>query len=237
MGAVFRRAGFAVAHPLVAARRLRLGPQAFSAVPWDEISARLQPGDAIVEAGAADGFVTVALAQRFPECQVLACEPVEESFQLLKSATEEVPNVTPIRVALGTSDGVAEIHVARADVTGAADSSSLLAPSRHREVFSHVEFVGKQSVEVRTLDSLCEEHELRPRFLWLDVQGSELMVLRASPKARTACHTIFMEVSRVQLYEGAPTYRQVVSQMKAWNFEAVVNQVGAVAGNILFARP
>lgn len=237
MGPVFRRAGFAMAHPVLTARRLWHGPQAFSAIPWDEISARLHPGDAIVEAGAADGLDTVALAQRFPECQVLACEPVEGAFQLLKSATQGVRHVTPLRVALGASDGVTEIHVARADVTGAADSSSLLAPSRHQVVFPHIEFVGKQSVEIRTLDSLCEEHEIQPRFLWLDVQGSELTVLGASPKARTGCRTIFMEVSRVQLYEGAPTYRYVVRQMQAWGFEVVVNQVGAVAGNILFARP
>jgi len=169
-------------------------------------------------------------------CRVLACEPVEESFRLLKSATEGLPTVSSVRVALGATDGVSEINVARADVTGSADSSSLLAPSRHQEVFPHVEFVGKQSVEVRTLDSLCEEYEIRPGFLWLDVQGSELMVLGASPNARTACHTIFMEVSRVELYEGAPTYRRVVSQMAAWGFDVVVNQVGAVAGNILFAR-
>ncbi len=237
MGTELRRAVFAVAHPVVAARRLRRGPHAFSAVPWDEISSRLGPGDAIVEAGAADGLDTVALAKRFPSSRVLACEPVEESFQLLRSATAGLAHVTPIRVALGPSDGVAEIHVARADVTGAADSSSLLAPSRHREVFPHVEFLGKQSVEVRTIDSLCEEHEIRPRFLWLDVQGSELLVLQASPKARTECHSIFMEVSRVALYEDAPTYRHVVRQMKAWGFEVLVNQVGAVAGNILFARP
>ncbi len=236
MGTAFRRAAFAVAHPVLAGRRLRRGPQAFSAVPWDEISARLQPGDGIVEAGAADGLDTLNLAQRFPRCQVLACEPIEESFRLLKSATEGLVNVTPIRVALGTSDGVAEIHVARADVTGSADSSSLLAPSRHQEVFPRVEFVGRQSVEMRTLDSVCEEYNVRPSFLWLDVQGSELMVLGASPTARTACHTIFMEVSRVELYEGAPKYRRVVSQMRDWGFEMVVNQVGAVAGNVVFAR-
>ena len=155
---------------------------------------------------------------------------------MLRSATVAFPNVTPVRVALGGTDGTVEMHVAKAQGSGAADSSSILAPLRHREVFPHVDFVGEQCVELRTLDSLAEQFGIHPRFLWLDVQGAELMVLGASPRTRASCRAVFMEVSRVQLYEGAPTYRTVVRQMMAWGFRPVLDQVGAVAGNILFAR-
>jgi len=230
------RVAFAIAHPVMACRRLVRGSRAFSEVPWEEICSFLRSGDDIVEAGAADGLDTVALSRRLPLSRVLACEPVEESFRHLRAATASLSLVTPLRVALGPSNGTVDINVARADVSHAADSSSILRPSRHHKVFPHVRFTGTQSVEMRTLDSLAEQYDICPRFLWLDVQGAEIMVLRASPAARAACRAIFMEVSRVSLYEDSPTYAAVVHQMKEWGFRVVVDQVGAVAGNILFAR-
>lgn len=231
-----RRLGAGFLHPRQSLRRIRRGREAFSAVPWEEIGALIGPGDAIVEAGAADGQDTVALARHFPESPIIACEPVEASFALLTSATVGLANVTALQVALGPVAGSADMYLAQAHGSGAADSSSLLEPTLHSDVYPHVDFVGTQRVEVATLDSLAADVNVEPKFLWLDVQGTELAILEASPGARNSCQAIFMEVSRVSLYRGMPTYGTVVRQMKSWGFRIVLDQVGAVAGNVLFSR-
>lgn len=231
-----RRLAFAVRHPRAAARRLRFGRESFTRAPWSQIDGYVDAGSVIVEAGAADGSDTAVLARRYPQAQIIACEPASRSFDMLVKATEHLPNVTRRKLALGAAVGTAELHLACAEGSGSADSSSLLAPTLHEEIYPHVKFQGTETVEVTTLDALTQSLEFTPTFLWLDLQGAELLVLAASPRVRSSVRAIYMEVCRVSMYEGMPTYPTVVEQMKKWGFNISVDQVGADAGNILFAH-
>jgi FkbM family methyltransferase len=231
-----RRLAFVVRHPRAAARRVRFGRDTFTHAPWSQIDGYIDVGSVIVEAGAADGSDTAVLARRYPQAQIIACEPASRSFDMLVKATGGLPNVTRRRLALGAAVGTAELHLACAEGSGSADSSSLLAPTRHEELYPHVSFQGSETVEVTTLDVLAESLEVAPMFLWLDLQGAELLVLRASPQVRGSARAIYMEVCRVSMYDGMPTYPVVVRQMNDWGFSVDVDRVGAEAGNILFRR-
>lgn len=230
------RLRLAVLHPKVVLRRVFGGYSVFTEVPWATILSLLPEQGAIVEAGAADGLDTVTLAKLFPQRTVVACEPVPDSYSLLSTRAEKYTNITAIEVALAEQDGTATLNLGRSHPSGPADSSSLLTPSKHLTVWPGVLFDSTCDVSTRNLDSLIEELAIKPDFLWLDMQGAELAVLASAPNARVNLVAVYMEVSRVSLYEGMSTYREVVKQMKLWGFSIVRDQVGLVSGNILFSK-
>lgn len=236
LGRARRRLKAGWSHPELILRRLRYGRAAFTQVPWNEVQRHVPRGSCIVEAGAADGSDTVLLAEHFPESRILACEPVSRSFTVLRERTMPLERVEALNVALGVAAGTAIMNVARSAESGSADSSSLLDPLLHEEVYPHVKFGETEVVEVMTLDQLASRQGVQPGFLWLDLQGLELAVLESSPEARRACSAIYMEVSRVELYRGMPLFDDVIRRMGVWGFRPVKDQVGATAGNILFAR-
>lgn len=74
---------------------------------YDEIFERREydvplPADTrvIIDAGANIGLASVYFALRFPEARILALEPEEANFRLLRRNTEPYPNIEPIQAAL-----------------------------------------------------------------------------------------------------------------------------------------
>ena len=77
-------------------------------------------------------------------------------------------------------------------------------------------------VETRRLDSLVKDKMLpRPDFMKLDVQGSELEVLRGAGDLLSDCRGIIAELSFVQGNEGAPQAGAVLSGIEALGFGCV----------------
>jgi FkbM family methyltransferase len=226
----------ALAHPKVAFVRAREGQIRFLEPPWELIEEYLAPGSVILEAGAADGADTARLAAlNGGNVKVIALEPVPTAFHRLEETAASLSNVQTMQLALGSGSG--EVDMWESVGAGGSDSSSLLDPALHGQFFSGVNFTSRIRVESVTIDDLLTRIGF-PRFdfMWLDLQGLELEVLAASPTARNQVKVIYMEVSRHELYAGAPTYRHVFERMRSWGFVAVHDRVGAISGNVLFMR-
>ena len=58
----------------------------------------------IIDAGANIGFTAVYFANRFSKARIIAIEPEESNFQLLKKNTEAYPNVRCIKAGVWNSD-------------------------------------------------------------------------------------------------------------------------------------
>lgn len=226
----------ALLHPKAAFVRACEGQEKFLEPPWGMIEELLGPDSVILEAGAADGKDTVTLASlKGGSIQVVALEPVPVAFERLRETTADASNVRVMQVAVSSESG--EVEMWESAGAGGSDSSSILDPAKHGRFFSDVNFASKIRVEALTIDDLMERIGVhRFDFMWLDLQGLELTVLAASPKARSQVKAIYMEVSRHQLYASAPTYRRVRKQMRAWGFRVEHDRVGAISGNILFGR-
>lgn len=226
----------ALSHPKSALLRAREGRRKFLEPPWGLIERLLSPNSVLLEAGAADGTDTVKLAGLMNRSvRVVAVEPVPAAFQRLLLATAHMSNVQTVQCALGSESG--EVDMWESKGAGGSDSSSILDPAKHEEFFRAVHFDSQIRVESSTIDDLLRRMDIaQVDFMWLDLQGIELDVLTASPKARTSVAAIYMEVSRAQLYAGAPTYREVFDRMKSWGFSAIHDRVGAISGNVLFLK-
>jgi hypothetical protein len=128
-------------------------------------------------------------------------------------------------------------NVRQTDAAGSHGSSSLLVAKTHIQEFPDVSF--DQQIEVKAVrlgDWVKEAGVERIDLLWLDLQGMELAVLKASPEILGVTRVIAMEVSRKELYEGSALYPEVVSWLKDKGFEAVIDRVLVSFGNMLFVR-
>jgi FkbM family methyltransferase len=228
---------FGLSHPGLLIKRIRMGRRAFSDAPWRTLASEIAWTPVILEAGAADGADTLRLQAMFPGAKIYAVEPVPSAFAELEERTRDLKNVVNIPVALSNQNGTAFLNVAMDTASGSADSSSLLTPLEHSSIFPSVKFESRIPVRGLTIDSLISQNELEwPDFLWLDLQGMEIAVLRSSPGTVARVRAIYMEVSRRPLYEGMPLFREVVKAMAEWGFTIRVNQVGPISGNALFMR-
>jgi hypothetical protein len=73
-------------------------------------------------------------------------------------------------------------------------------------------------------------------FMRLDMQGFELEALKGSLATLRRTSAVQLEVSNVQLYQGAPLYPEVEEWMHHQGFRPAIKAVFRVAGNVLFVR-
>jgi FkbM family methyltransferase len=131
----------------------------------------------ILEAGAHKGKDTVEMARLWPHGKIHAFEPVPVLFEKLIKATKKFQNVYCYQLALSDNFGLQPMFISR----GASDgSSSLLPPKEHLRSYPKVFFDEQVEVKITTLDNWAKENDIKNiDFMWLDLQGMELKVLKS----------------------------------------------------------
>ncbi len=196
------------------------------------IETYLPPNPVIVEAGAHIGRDTLKMIAAWPTCTIHAFEPVPELFSFLTANTKAHPTIICYPLALSTTTGTTTFFVSSGRSTA---TSSLLKPLENehvRTVFT------PQMVQVITLDDwACRYNIKHVDALWLDMQGSELSVLQASPKMLKTVSVIHTEVNFSQRYENTPLYPEVTTWLTTQGFTiAHTIRNNEHWGNVLFVR-
>ena len=194
----------------------------------------LPPDPVIVDAGAHVGGDTAAMSRLWPGGTVHAFEPVPHVFAQLRANVGGLPNVRCYPVALAAETGRGVLHVSH----GGDASSSLLAPKEHLALNPHVTFPETVTVETWTLDDWAgREGCARIDFLWLDMQGAELAMLKAAPRLLATAHAVHLEVASVELYRGNPLFPEVCEWMAGQGFRLEAAEIDPLSsGNALFVR-
>jgi FkbM family methyltransferase len=119
--------------------------------------------------------------------------------------------------ALGSEPGQLEFNVSANSVS----SSALPMRSRHEEAAPDSAYVRRETVAVERLDRLATPFLPMHGQLMLkiDTQGYELNVLKGATGLLERVDCMQLELSLVGLYEGAPTFLEMVSYMHAIGFE------------------
>lgn len=136
-------------------------------------SAFIKPGDLVFDVGANVGDraeIFLALGAR-----VVAIEPQERCWPVLRRRFGRSKNFTLIGDALGAEEGEGVLMLA------SASTVSSMAPEWVESVtqsgrFAEIEWRGRQPVHVTTLDRVIADHGL-PVFCKIDVEGYEQLVL------------------------------------------------------------
>ena len=171
----------------------------------------LQEVDVVLDVGAAVGNYVKWIREAGYKGRICSFEPLSAAFKQLERNSADDPLWECRNLALGPEPGTAEINLA-----GNSDSSSLLPmEERHEQAAPSSVYIGTESVEVTTLDTIWDEvvGDARRPFLKLDVQGYELETLRGAVQSLPRLHGIQAELSLVPLYEGGPLWVEVIQFM------------------------
>jgi FkbM family methyltransferase len=219
-------------------RRLKVGVKRSSIIELEEILNFDKNICQVLEAGASDGVDTENMLNIFPITRIFVFEPVRQSHQLLKEKFGEDPRVELSGMALASKSGSSIMYVSSdSNSEFGSGSSSLLKPGLHNSIFPTIHFPSNevQEVETITLDTwsgLCNVKSLD--LLWLDLQGLELKVLQSGIQLLENTKMLHLELSRVALYEGGCTKKEVEIFLKAMQFKPKIVRVGTYTGNALY---
>jgi FkbM family methyltransferase len=84
-----------------------------------------------------------------------------------------------------------------------AGSSSIRKPKNHLKEFTHVEFPNTTRVKTVSLDSFCAVEGIdHIDFIWVDIQGAEIDMIRGGQKTLSQTRYMLTEYSNNELYEG-----------------------------------
>jgi FkbM family methyltransferase len=176
---------------------------------------RMENDLVVYDIGAHTGRYAAAIANSTAVRQVIAFEPIPDSFGMLKEHTQALGKVTPINLALGDETGRTRFFLNESR----ASSSLLPMHPRHVRHFPFTARVSQASVEIKTLDEVSAELRLvPPDIIKLDVQGYEDRVIAGGAETFGKARWCLIELSLVELYEGAATFDQLYRAMTSLGF-------------------
>ncbi len=227
-------------HPILSIRGLFGYP--ISDFSKNEIFCLLPDDPIIIEAGCADGADTLIFAQKYPSSKIVALEPMPELFEIASARTVDYSNVSIHKLALSNeSNKISTLYTSSQNKIH--QSSSLFFPIDHKKYHPEIEFDREVLVKTISLEDLLDFNGLQSvDLLWLDLQGYELLVLEGASLAAAGggvlkrVKYIHTEISRIPLYEGAPTFEQLRDFLILNEFKLIKLRMPLVTGNAIFAN-
>jgi 2-O-methyltransferase len=188
----------------------------------------------ILEAGAHKGKDTVEMARLWRGGTIYAFETVPVLYKKLENNTRNFKNVHCYQFALGQKDGTEIMYLS----SGASDgSSSLLPPKELLKIFPTVYFDEELPVTTITLDGWAESNNIQKiDFMWLDLQGMELNVLKSGKNILQTVTAIYTEVSTIEVYKDQTLYANLKEWLATNGFSIEREAVETSGGNVLFIR-
>jgi len=194
----------------------------------------------ILEAGACDGFDTKRFAQDYRRGKIYAFEPVSNVFAMLKKTVAKYSNVKIYNLALSDENGFTEININEVGNTDAIPGSSTLntPESQFLQLYPDMKFNRTERIQTKTLDTWAEEEGIdKIDFMWLDMEGMEYRVLKASNKILKTVKVLYTEFTRVPRYENDILYSDYRKWIEEQGFILVKEEtLYESGGNMLFIR-
>lgn len=181
--------------------------------------------EAVLDVGANTGQFAIRLRKDLGyQGRIFSFEPLSSAFRTLQRNAEGSVGWEVFNCALGDANEKQQINIA-----GNSESSSLLAmlPS-HQKAAPESGYVGTETIDVKTLDSLfggfCKPSA--SFFLKIDTQGFEIKVLAGAEKSLPKIDTIQMEMSLVPLYGGELLFTDICVLMRNKGYTLVAIEDG-----------
>jgi len=196
----------------------------------------------IVEAGAFNGRDTQNMAQTWPQSIIHTFEPVPQLFAIVQKNTNRYDNIYCYSYALSNKNGSALFHVSEKPTKpGIPSQAGSLRVPKERLNYSSIHFPYSITVPTITLDTWAQECQINHiDFLWLDVQGHELTVLRAGQHILQTVSVILTEVGFFENYAGQPSYTDLKNWLESHGFNLIGRDFTTMQqwffGNLLFIR-
>lgn len=170
----------------------------------------------VIDVGANAGWYGAELRASGYRRLIVSFEPLSNAFSELARIAAADGAWECHNMALGDTDAETTIHVA----SNPASSSLLAMSDELRRQAPDVSYVGHERVRVRRLDSVAYDVP-PPALLKVDVQGYEDRVLRGAERILEKIELIECELSIAHLYDGQPSFQEMIGHMSNLGFEIV----------------
>lgn len=197
----------------------------------------IEPDDVILEAGAFDGTDTISLSRMVPDGEVISFEPNPPRYLELVEHAKGLGNVRTFPYALGEKNGMISFYVCYGAQNDPAyeGASSALPPSESMEI----NYQGPRiKVPCYVLDDWCRDNnQSKIDFMWLDLEGFELQVLKSSPQILSTVKAMYVETNFYEFRKGMTQYKTLYKFLKKKGFRLLSHgyQAGC-QGNAVFVR-
>jgi FkbM family methyltransferase len=202
----------------------------------------------LFEIGSCEGEDSIRLRRKYPKARIYTFEPLPGNIEKIKTNFQKyaAKNINLFKLAMSNKDGKATFYVSSGhpedrpkeeDWDYGNKSSSLLRPKKTKQIHRWLKFKDKIKVKTRRLDSFCDEACIdKIDFIFIDVQGAELMVLKGAGDLLKKVGMIWMEVESVELYNHQPLKDDVESFMQANGFKCIKSTVDEISGDQLYVN-
>ncbi len=148
---------------------------------------------------------------------VLWFEPNRELFPILSVNIKKYPHQHA--VAIGIHDTLKEgvLHISN----NAGQSSSLLELGLHTKYHPDVKYIEDRVVKLDRLDHFLEDAGMTIKdfsFVNIDVQGTELNVLKSLGDLLGRLEYVYLEVNDNEVYKGCALLPEIDSYLESFNF-------------------
>ena len=172
----------------------------------------------VLDIGANAGQFGGLLRSAGYRARIVSFEPLSTARkQLVAAARNDRLWEVAEQMAIGAEEGQIELHIA-----GNSVSSSLLSMlPAHEDAAPASVYVGSETVRVRRLDEAAARYLSSDvvLFLKVDTQGYEDKILQGAEAVLQRTRGLQMELSLTPLYEGQPSYEDMMAKLKTMGFE------------------
>ena len=147
---------------------------------------------------------------------IVLFEPLKENFEVLKKNILPYSNfnIKKYQVALGNKSTSIIMNLSRKNL----ESSSILKPKQHLNLYPDITFDRTEEVELQKWDDYnCKNYN----FINMDVQGYELEVLKGAKDTLNHIDYVYCEVNRDEIYEGNAYIEDIDKYLSNYNMKRV----------------
>ncbi|MES9962711.1 MAG: FkbM family methyltransferase [Candidatus Sedimenticola sp. 20ELBAFRAG] len=155
---------------------------------------------------------------------IISFEPLSSEFEILKDKAANDKKWKAINCAIGDAEGKTTINIA-----GNSYSSSILNMlESHEKSAPDSKYVGQDTVDIRTLDSIMDDLSTNGTniYLKIDTQGFESKVIKGAETALNRIDTIQLEMSLIPLYEDELLFNDLYSILCSKGYTLVAIEPG-----------
>ena len=156
----------------------------------------IKSGDNVLEVGSNIGYLTQVFEQIVGHSgQVLVIEPTPESIFYLKKNV--YPSTKIITKAASNFSGKGKFYMTNfGGFTNSLDKDyTKFKNEEHQKTNNISSHTNSITVDIDTLDNICRKENFHPTFLKIDVEGSELNVLKGALNLLNSINGLMVEIS------------------------------------------
>lgn len=192
----------------------------------------------VFEAGAFDGQESLKMSKFWPSGKIISFEPNPSRFDDYKKTTKGCTNTFGYNLAVNTYKGLATFYLCwgyGGNNPVFEGASSLLEPT----IAKRKDYEGPLiDVSCVILDDWCKENGVeKVDFMWLDLEGFELQLLKSSPDILKTVRVIYTETNLKLLREEMTQFPELSEFLVQNGFQMIAHWYAeGYQGDAIFVR-